>query len=99
MDVQKFIQRICQIAIVLMLLVIVALRFYVPKIREEQTLQKELAQKTQDFQREAEELRLLRLKQEKLREDPEFLEKIARENLRYTKPGEILFLFKDEDAP
>ncbi|MBP9572531.1 MAG: septum formation initiator family protein [Kiritimatiellae bacterium] len=99
MNVQRFIQRICQIAIVALLLAIVVLRFYVPKIREEQALKKELAQKTLDFQREAEELRLLRLKQEKLREDPEFLEKIARENLGYTKPGETLFLFKDEDAP
>lgn len=99
MNVQRFIQRICSIAIVALLLAIVVLRFYVPKIREEQALKKELAQKTLDFQREAEELRLLRLKQEKLREDPEFLEKIARENLGYTKPGETLFLFKDEDAP
>ena len=99
MNVQKFIQRICLIAIVLLLAAIIAFRFYVPKIREERALKAELELKKQDFQREAEELRMLRLKQEKLQEDPEFIEKIARETLGYAKPGETVFHFVDDDQP
>lgn len=99
MNVQKFIQRICLIAIVLLAAAIIAFRFYVPKIREERTLKAELELKKQDFQREAEELRMLRLKQEKLQTDPHFIEKIAREDLGYAKPGETVFRFVDEEKP
>ncbi len=53
----------------------------------------------QDIQREAEQLRMLKLKQEKLQEDPRFIEKIAREDLGYAKPGETIFRFVDEEAP
>ena len=42
---------------------------------------------------------MLRLKQERLQEDPRFVEKIARENLGYAKPGETIFRFVDDDAP
>ena len=99
MNVQKFIQRICLIAIVLLLAAIMAFRFYVPKIREERALKIEHELKKQDFQREAEELRILRLKEEKLQTDPEFVEKIARETLGYAKPGETVFHFVDDDQP
>ena len=99
MNVQKFIQRICLIAIVLLGAAILAFRFYVPKIREERALKAELELKKQDFQREAEELRMLRLKQEKLQTDPHFIEKIAREDLGYSKPGETVFRFVDEEKP
>ena len=37
--------------------------------------------------------------QEKLQEDPTFVEKIAREDLNYAKPGETIFRFVDEDKP
>ena len=52
----------------------------------------------QDIQREAEQLRMLKLKQEKLQEDPRFIEKIAREDLGYAKPGETVFRFVDEEG-
>ena len=64
MNFWKFIQRICLIASVLLLILIV-----------------------------------LKLKQEKLQEDPRFIEKIAREDLGYAKPGETVFRFVDEEAP
>ena len=36
----------------------------------------------------------------RLEEDPEFLERVVREQLRLTRPGEIVFLFPgDEAAP
>jgi cell division protein FtsB len=34
-----------------------------------------------------------------LRRDPSRIETIAREDLGLTRPGEIIFLFKDPDAP
>ena len=51
------------------------------------------------MQKSAEELRMLKLKQEKLQEDPHFIEKIAREKLGYAKPGETVFRFVDEENP
>ena len=42
-------------------------------------------------------LRLLKWKQEKLQEDPRFIEKIAREDLGYAKPGETVFRFEEAE--
>ena len=98
MNVLKFTQRICLLLIGLLLVGIV-LRLFLPKI----TLQKELrareAELRLDIQKEAEELRMLKLKQEKLQTDPRFIEKIAREDLGYAKPGETVFRFEDEAKP
>ena len=98
MNVWKFIQRICLIASV-GLVVGIVLRLYLPKIEEQKRLRAQAETLRQDIQREAEQLRLLKLKQEKLKEDPRFIEKIAREDLNYAKPGETIFRFVDEDAP
>ncbi|HRT04637.1 MAG TPA: septum formation initiator family protein [Kiritimatiellia bacterium] len=98
MNVWKFIQRICLIAIVALIVGIV-LRLYLPKIEEQKRLRAQAESLRQDIQREAEQLRQLKRKQEKLQEDPRFVEKIAREDLNYAKPGETIFRFVDEDKP
>lgn len=98
MNVWKFIQRICLIAIVALIVGIV-LRLYLPKIEEQKRLRAQTEALRQDIQREAEQLRQLKRKQEKLQEDPRFVEKIAREDLNYAKPGETIFRFVDEDKP
>ncbi len=98
MNVWKFIQRICLIAIVALVVGIV-LRLYLPKIEEQKRLRAQTEALRQDIQREAEQLRQLKRKQEKLQEDPRFVEKIAREDLNYAKPGETIFRFVDEDKP
>ena len=98
MNVWKFIQRICLIAIVALVVGIV-LRLYLPKIEEQKRLRAQAESLRQDIQREAEQLRQLKRKQEKLQEDPRFVEKIAREDLNYAKPGETIFRFVDEDKP
>ena len=98
MNVWKFIQRICLIAIVALVVGIV-LRLYLPKIEEQKRLRAQTETLRQDIQREAEQLRQLKRKQEKLQEDPRFVEKIAREDLNYAKPGETIFRFVDEDKP
>ena len=98
MNVWKFIQRICLIAIVALVVGIV-LRLYLSKIEEQKRLRAQTETLRQDIQREAEQLRQLKRKQEKLQEDPRFVEKIAREDLNYAKPGETIFRFVDEDKP
>lgn len=98
MNVWKFIQRICLIASV-GLVVGIVLRLYLPKIEEQKRLRTQAESLRQDIQREAEQLRQLKRKQEKLQEDPTFVEKIAREDLNYAKPGETIFRFVDEEKP
>ena len=99
MNFWKFIYRLGLIACILLAAAIVVLRFYLPKIREQRRLRAEKAAIELDIQQEAEQLRMLKLKQEKLQEDPRFIEKIAREDLGYAKPGETVFRFVDEDQP
>ena len=98
MNVWKFIQRICLIAIVVLLAVIVW-KLFLPQIERQKEMRAQEAEVRKDIQREAEELRVLKLKQEKLQEDPRFIEKIAREDLGYAKPGETVFRFVDEEKP
>ena len=98
MDLWKFIQRICLIASVALVVGIVV-RLFLPLIERQKELRAREAELRQDIQKSAEELRMLKLKQEKLQEDPHFIEKIAREKLGYSKPGETVFRFVDEESP
>ena len=98
MNVWKFTQRICLIAIVVLVVGIV-LRLFLPKIELQKELRDREAELRTDIQKEAEALRMLKLKQEKLQTDTRFIEKIAREDLGYAKPGETVFRFVDEEKP
>ena len=98
MDWMKFIRRICLIASVALAIAIV-LSFFKPLIDRQKKLRAQEAALRQDIQKEAEQLRMLKLKQQKLREDPRFVEKIAREDWNYAKPGETIFRFTDAEAP
>ena len=86
MNLVKFIQRICLILSAALLIGIV-LRLFLPLIERQREMRALADEVRQDIQREAEQLRMLKLKQEKLQEDPRFIEKIAREDLGYAKPG------------
>ena len=79
------------------LVVVIVIRFFVPKFQEEQRLRRQLEEARADVQRTAETLRQLKLKQERLREDPRYVEKIAREELGLAKPGETVFRFVEEE--
>lgn len=79
------------------LAVVIVVRFFMPKFQEERRLRARLEEARQDVRRTAETLRELKLKQERLREDPRYVEKIAREELGLAKPGETVFRFVDED--
>ena len=77
--------------------VVIVVRFFMPKFQEERRLRDRLEEARQDVRRTAETLRELKLKQERLREDPRYVEKIAREDIGLAKPGETVFRFVDED--
>lgn len=98
MNFWKFIHRICLILIVALVVAIV-LRLFVPLIEKQRQMRAREATLRQDIQKDAEQLRMLKLKQEKLQEDPRYIEKIAREDLGYAKPGETVFRFVDEEKP
>lgn len=71
--------------------------FY-PKFRRMNDLSHRKDQLEQEIREQEELLRHLRTKQERLMSDPRFVEKIAREELGWAKPGEVVFRFVD-DAP
>ena len=80
-----------------LLVVVILVRFFMPKYQEEQRLRARLEEARQDVRRTAETLRLLKLNQERLREDPRYVEKVAREDLGLSKPGETVFRFVEEE--
>ena len=81
-----------------LLVVVILVRFFMPKYQEEQRLRARREEARQDVRRTAETLRQLKLKQERLREDPRYLEKVAREDLGLSPPGDTVFRFvEDED--
>ena len=79
------------------LVAVILVRFFMPKYQEEQRLRARLEEARQDVRRTAETLRQLKLKQERLREDPRYVEKVAREDLGLSKPGETVFRFVEEE--
>ena len=80
-----------------LLVVVILVRFFMPKYQEEQRLRARLEEARQDVQRTAATLRELKLKQDRLREDPRYVEKVAREDLGLSKPGETVFRFVEEE--
>ena len=94
----KLTQRIC-LSLIGLLLAGIVLRLFLPKIELQKELRAREAELRVDIQKEAEALRMLKLKQEKLQTDTRFIEKIAREDLGYAKPGETVFRFVDEEKP
>lgn len=94
----KVIQRFC-LLISLVLLAGIVVRLFMPLMERQRELRARREELRNDIQKAAEELRMLKLKQEKLQEDPRFIEKIAREDLGYAKPGETVFRFVDDDRP
>ncbi|MBW7909187.1 MAG: septum formation initiator family protein [Kiritimatiellae bacterium] len=97
MNIWGTIIRICWVALALILLAGLVGIFY-PKVRQHQDLQRRNAELQEEVKIEEEMLQHLKSKQDRLRNDPRFVEKIAREDLGLAKPGETVFKFID-DAP
>lgn len=78
------------------LAVVAAASTFIPQISRYQELRRKEAVLQQDIQLEEEMLRHLKEQQERLATDPRFVERIAREEFGYAKPGETVFKFVEE---
>jgi len=96
MNLWVFIYRFARWLFGLFLVVGVVYVFY-PPVRRFHELQKREDKLEEEVRFNDEMLQHLKSKQEKLMNDPRFVEKIAREELGYAKPGETVFKFVDED--
>lgn len=95
MNIWTVIIRASKAALVILGL-IVAWHLFYPKFKLYRDLQQRESQLREDVRLEEDMLQLLKTKQERLRNDPRFVEKIAREELGLAKPGETVFKFVDD---
>ncbi len=80
------------------LFVIAAVAIFGPQIRQYRELQRREAQAHSDVQLEEEMLQHLKEQQERLRNDPRYVERVAREELGLARPGETVVKFSDDPA-
>ena len=81
------------------LVVVAVIAMFVPQVRHHNELRRHEAALQDEIRLEEEILKHLQKQQKLLSEDPRFVEKIAREELGYAKPGETVFRFTDDDVP
>ncbi len=96
MNIWVFIYRTGWIALGI-LATIGIMSMFTPKVREYREHQKKIEIGLEEKRLEEEMIKHLRTQQERLRSDPRFVEKIAREELGYAKPGETVFKFVDDE--
>jgi cell division protein FtsB len=97
MTVWELIYKIGWIALTV-LVIIAIVSMFLPMIRSYQELHRKEALLQEDIKLEEAILKHLKDQQERLQTDPRFVEKIAREEFGYVKPGETVFKFVDEDT-
>ena len=68
---------------------------YLPLIRQNEAMRKEILRLENRIQQEEEANRSLRAAIEGLRNDPRAVERVARESLWYAKPGETVVRFQE----
>jgi len=93
-----FIQK-CALIVIAILAVVLAISKIAPAIKQYHDLQKVEAERSGEVRAEQETLDQLKKNEERLRTDPRFVERVAREEIGMAKPGEIVFKFVDEAAP
>ena len=98
MSIWILIHRISAALVIAVALIWVGSLFY-PQFRQMSDLNKRQMELEEEIRRDEEILRHLRLKQERLLNDPRYVEKIAREELGLAKPGETVFKFVDDPNP
>ena len=98
MNFWVMIYRIGWIALAI-LVVIAVIAMFIPQISQYNELHRREAAIQEEIRLEEEIIKHLKSQQDKLRTDPRFVEKIAREELGYAKPGETVFHFTDDEAP
>jgi cell division protein FtsB len=80
------------------LVVIAVTAMFVPQFKQYHELRRKEAALQDEIRLEEEMVKHLKNQQERLRSDPRFVEKLAREELGYAKPGETVFRFIDDEA-
>ncbi|HMO49663.1 MAG TPA: septum formation initiator family protein [Kiritimatiellia bacterium] len=98
MSVWVLIYRVSAALIIAVFLIWAGSLFW-PRFQQAHDLSARQLELEEEIRRDEEVLRHLRLKQQRLLNDPRFVEKIAREELGLAKPGETVFKFVDETAP
>ena len=98
MTIWVLIYRISFAMIVAVVLVWIGSLFY-PQFRSVDKLSNQQVELQEEIRRDEEILKHLRLKQQRLINDPRYVEKIAREELGLAKPGETVFKFIDDPSP
>jgi cell division protein FtsB len=88
-----FLSRVAIFVIVLICLVGV-FGWYLPLIKENQSLRREIADQETTLARLKHEIRGTNQKLTSYESDPRSAERLARENLGYSKPGETVFRFE-----
>lgn len=79
------------------LVVIAVISLFVPQINQYREMRRRDAALQEEIRLKEEILRHLKDQQDRLRSDPRFIEKIAREEFGFARPGETVFRFVDED--
>ncbi len=68
--------------------------WYLPPIRQNERMRKEILRRDQQIQKEEENARQLKAAINALYSDPRTVERLAREQLGYAKPGETVIRFE-----
>lgn len=98
MSIWVLIHRVSAAMVIAVALIWIGSLFY-PQFRQVKDLNKRQIELEDDIRNDEETLRHLRMKQERLLNDPRYVEKIAREELGLAKPGETVFKFVDDPTP
>lgn len=98
MSIWVVIYRVSAGVCVLLVLIWVGAQIY-PKFQLARDLAARQLALEEEIRRDEELFRHLREKQQRLLNDPRFIEKIAREELGLARPGETVFKFVDDPAP
>jgi cell division protein FtsB len=73
--------------------------WYRPQIQKNERMRREILRLDTEIQKEEENHREVKAAVDALRFDPKVVERLAREKLRYSKPGETVIVFEDVAVP
>jgi len=89
--------KLTRVAVLLVLAagVLLICVWYLPLIKQNERMRKEILRLDAQIQKEEEHAKQLKTSIEALRNDPKAVERLARERLGYAKPGETIIRFEE----
>lgn len=87
--------KIAWLTLVAVALIMIGSMFY-PQYRQYIKLQEQETALEMEYRLEEEKLKLLRSNRERMETDPAFVERVAREELGFAKPGETVIKYIDD---